>query len=165
MERTLIAPGVHLSCDPAEKFNRCRISIHFAFPAQRATATAHALLPLVLERGYADCPEKGFVTACGSIPGWIEITDQSSKFILLSGIIIIIQWLYKGFIEFLRQFFSENFCAKFLPEKPKCRIRYAVLTDSAVFLVMVISAATDIKYDTVKIIWHTVATYDRDLWV
>ncbi len=32
MERTLIAPGVHLSCDPAEKFNRCRISIHFAFP-------------------------------------------------------------------------------------------------------------------------------------
>ena len=53
MERTLIAPGVHLSCDPAEKFNRCRISIHFAFPAQRATATAHALLPLVLERGYA----------------------------------------------------------------------------------------------------------------
>ena len=25
MERTLIAPGVHLSCDPAEKFNRCRI--------------------------------------------------------------------------------------------------------------------------------------------
>ena len=56
MERTLIAPGVHLSCDPAEKFNRCRISVHFAFPAKRETATAHALLPLVLERGYADCP-------------------------------------------------------------------------------------------------------------
>ena len=48
MERTLIAPGVHLSCDPAEKFNRCRISVHFAFPAKRETATAHALLPLVL---------------------------------------------------------------------------------------------------------------------
>mgnify|MGYP000805275843 FL=1 len=57
MERTLIAPGVHLSCDPAEKFNRCRISIHFAFPARRETATAHALLPLVMERGYADCPD------------------------------------------------------------------------------------------------------------
>ena len=57
MERTLIAPGVHLSYDPAEKFNRCRISIHFAFPAKRETATAHALLPLVLERGYADCPD------------------------------------------------------------------------------------------------------------
>ena len=39
MERTLIAPGVHLSCDPAEKFNRCRISIHFAFPAQRTLLT------------------------------------------------------------------------------------------------------------------------------
>lgn len=57
MERTLIAPGVHLSCHAAEKFNRCRISIHFSFPAKRETATAHALLPLVLERGYADCPD------------------------------------------------------------------------------------------------------------
>ena len=57
MKRIRIAPGVHLSWDPAEKFNRCRISIHFAFPAERNTATAHALLPLVLERGYADCPD------------------------------------------------------------------------------------------------------------
>ena len=57
MERTRIAPGVHLMTDPAEKFNRCRISVHFAFPAKRATATAHALLPLVMERGYADCPD------------------------------------------------------------------------------------------------------------
>ena len=62
MERTLIAPGVHLSCDPAEKFNRCRISVHFAFPAKRETATAHALLPLVLERGYADCPDMTCLT-------------------------------------------------------------------------------------------------------
>ena len=62
MERTLIAPGVHLSWDPAEKFNRCRVSIHFAFPAQRATATAHALLPLVMERGYADCPDMTLLT-------------------------------------------------------------------------------------------------------
>lgn len=57
MERTLIAPGVHLLADPAEKFNRCRVSLHFAFPVKRETATAHALLPLVLERGYADCPD------------------------------------------------------------------------------------------------------------
>ena len=57
MNRTQIAPGVHLMTDPAEKFNRCRISVHFAFPARRATATAHALLPLVMERGYADCPD------------------------------------------------------------------------------------------------------------
>lgn len=57
LNRTQIAPGVHLMTDPAEKFNRCRISVHFAFPAKRATATAHALLPLVMERGYADCPD------------------------------------------------------------------------------------------------------------
>lgn len=57
MKRTEIAPGVHLSYDPAQKFNRCRISIHFAFPARRETATAHALLPLLMERGYADCPD------------------------------------------------------------------------------------------------------------
>ncbi len=57
MKRTEIAHGVHLSYDPAQKFNRCRISIHFAFPAERKTATAHALLPLVMERGYADCPD------------------------------------------------------------------------------------------------------------
>ena len=57
MKRTEIAPGVHLSWDPAQKFNRCRISIHFSFPARRQTATAHALLPLVMERGYADCPD------------------------------------------------------------------------------------------------------------
>ena len=57
MRRFQIAPGVHLSYDAAQKFNRCRISIHFAFPARRETATAHALLPLVMERGYADCPD------------------------------------------------------------------------------------------------------------
>ena len=57
MRRPPIAPGVHLSYDAAQKFNRCRISIHFAFPARRETATAHALLPLVMERGYADCPD------------------------------------------------------------------------------------------------------------
>ena len=57
MKRTEIAPGVHLSWDPAQKFNRCRISSHFAFPARRQTATAHALLPYLMERGYADCPD------------------------------------------------------------------------------------------------------------
>ncbi len=62
MERIQLAPGVHLSHDPAEKFNRCRVSIHFTFPAQRATATAHALLPLVLERGYAGCPDMTLLT-------------------------------------------------------------------------------------------------------
>ena len=54
--RTL-APGVRLHTLPADKFNRCRLSIHFRFPASRAAATDHALLPLVMERGYAACPD------------------------------------------------------------------------------------------------------------
>ena len=58
MERTLIAPGVHLSCDPAEKFNRCRITLHLRFPARRESATDAA----VLERGYADCPDMTLLT-------------------------------------------------------------------------------------------------------
>lgn len=57
MERIMLAPGVYLNTIEAQKFNRCRISLHFRFPASRARATAHALLPLVLDRGYADCPD------------------------------------------------------------------------------------------------------------
>lgn len=57
LQRELIAPGVHLNTIPADKFNRCRISLHFRFPADRQKATDHALMPLVLERGYADCPD------------------------------------------------------------------------------------------------------------
>ena len=62
MERKQLAPGVHLSWDAAEKLNRCRISIHFTFPIRRETATAHALLPLVMERGYAGCPDMTALT-------------------------------------------------------------------------------------------------------
>ncbi len=57
MERISLAPGVHVTRAPADKFNRCRLSLHFTFPAKRETATAHALLPLVLERGCASCPD------------------------------------------------------------------------------------------------------------
>lgn len=57
MQREQIANGVFLNSLPAEKFNRCRMSIHFRFPASRELATNHALLPLVLERGYAECPD------------------------------------------------------------------------------------------------------------
>ncbi|MBU3806118.1 MAG: insulinase family protein [Candidatus Fournierella pullistercoris] len=57
LQREQIAPGVHLNTIEADKFNRCRISLHFRFPASKEKATEHALLPLVLERGYADCPD------------------------------------------------------------------------------------------------------------
>ncbi|MFQ8831786.1 MAG: M16 family metallopeptidase [Ruthenibacterium lactatiformans] len=57
MERITLAPGAHINVLPAEKFNRCRISINFIWPAAREWATAEALLPLVLERGYQGCPD------------------------------------------------------------------------------------------------------------
>ena len=57
MQREQVAEGVYINTLPAEKFNRCRLTIHFRFPANREMATNHALLPLVLERGYADCPD------------------------------------------------------------------------------------------------------------
>ncbi len=57
MERTQLAPGVFLTTLPADKFKRCRIAIHLRFPALRAAATDTAVLPLVLERGYAACPD------------------------------------------------------------------------------------------------------------
>ena len=33
MERIMLAPGVYLNTIEAQKFNRCRISLHFRFPA------------------------------------------------------------------------------------------------------------------------------------
>ena len=57
LQREYLAPGVHLNCIPADKFNRCRISLHFRFPASREKATDQALLPLVMDRGYAACPD------------------------------------------------------------------------------------------------------------
>ena len=57
MNRIEIAKGAHLSCFDAEKFKRCRITLNFLWPATREYATAEALLPFVMERGYADCPD------------------------------------------------------------------------------------------------------------
>lgn len=57
MERKQLAPGVYITTLDAEKFNRCRITIHLRFPARRESATDAAVLALVLERGYAACPD------------------------------------------------------------------------------------------------------------
>ena len=57
MERVNVGPGVYLTRLDAEKFNRQRIAIHFQFPNLREDATAAAVLPLVLERGWAGCPD------------------------------------------------------------------------------------------------------------
>ena len=57
MERKRLAPGVYITTLDAAKFNRCRITIHLRFPARRESATDAAVLALVLERGYAACPD------------------------------------------------------------------------------------------------------------
>ena len=57
MKRENLAPGVFLNTLDGQKFNRCRITIRFQYPACRETATASAVLPLVLERCCADYPD------------------------------------------------------------------------------------------------------------
>lgn len=57
MKRENLAPGVFLNTLDAQKFNRCRITIRFQYLACRETATASAVLPLVLERCCADYPD------------------------------------------------------------------------------------------------------------
>ena len=57
MERKQLAPGVCITTLDASKFNRCRITLHLRFPAKRESATDAAVLALVLERGYAVCPD------------------------------------------------------------------------------------------------------------
>lgn len=57
MKRENLTPGVFLNTLDAQKFNRCRITIRFQYPACRETATASAVLPLVLERCCADYPD------------------------------------------------------------------------------------------------------------
>lgn len=57
MYRKELLPGVTLTQLDAPAFKRCRISLNFMLPGDRSSATACALLPMVMERGYADCPD------------------------------------------------------------------------------------------------------------
>ena len=82
-----------------------------------------------------------------SHPG-LKIADERGKFVFFTGIVIDIQWLDKGFIEFLCQLLTEDFRPEFFPEKTKCRIGNAVVTDTAVFLVVVILPSSNIKNKT-----------------
>ena len=56
MIRTEIFPDVYLNSIEAEKFNRSRISISFTMPSNKETATAMALLPMIMSRGYTKYP-------------------------------------------------------------------------------------------------------------
>lgn len=57
MNRTEIENKVYLTLIEAKKFKRCRITLQFVMPGVRSAATAAALLPMVMTRGYADCPD------------------------------------------------------------------------------------------------------------
>ena len=56
MNRELIAPNVHLTQLPNDKFKRNRLSISLIVPNERNKATMYALLPGLLERAYEDYP-------------------------------------------------------------------------------------------------------------
>ncbi|MBQ8603814.1 MAG: insulinase family protein [Oscillospiraceae bacterium] len=56
MKRELIAPNVHLTQLPNDKFKRNRLSITLILPNEREKATMYALLPGLLERAYEDYP-------------------------------------------------------------------------------------------------------------
>ena len=91
LERKQLAPGVCITTLDASKFNRCRISIHFAFPARRETATAHALLPLVMEPGRMNlkCMElldRANTETYGTPqPTTVPLTIEKGPFIVVSG--------------------------------------------------------------------------------
>ena len=76
-----------------------------------------------------------------------DASNQWSQFIFFTGIIIIIQWLDKSFVKLSSKLFPQDFGTKFFPEKAECRVRDAIFTDAAVFLLMVISAAPNVEYD------------------
>lgn len=57
MNRKELLNGVYYTSLPGEKYKRTRISLYFITKSNKQTATAHALLPMVLERGYEGCPD------------------------------------------------------------------------------------------------------------
>ncbi len=57
MQRRELRGGAALTILPAEQFKTSRITINFILPSRRETATAFALLPNLLERCYAGCPD------------------------------------------------------------------------------------------------------------
>ena len=92
----------------------------------------------------------------------MRFADQRRQFILFAGIIVVIQWLYKRFIKFLRQFLAQNLRSKRFPQKSESRIRNSIFADPAVFLVMIILPSSDIKNKTFIIFRNRISTCDGD---
>ncbi len=57
MNRVNLENGVNISEFSVDKFKRSRVSLYFTWPSTRKSATAEALLPFLMERSYADCPD------------------------------------------------------------------------------------------------------------
>lgn len=56
--RTGLMPGVHLTCIQTKKFKSSYWSLRLVVPLLRETAAMNALLPRVLRRGTASCPDQ-----------------------------------------------------------------------------------------------------------
>ena len=67
MQRNELGGAAALTVLSAEQFKTSRISIYFILPSKRQTATAFALLPQLLERGYAGCPDMIDVIFIGAV--------------------------------------------------------------------------------------------------
>lgn len=61
--RKEILPGVYLTYLPAQKFKTGLLSAHLVTPLRRETASLNALLPAVLHRGTARCPDMESLSA------------------------------------------------------------------------------------------------------
>ena len=52
-----IANGVYFNHIKDKRYKTNRISVNLTLPLDKKTATANALLPFILQKGYADCPD------------------------------------------------------------------------------------------------------------
>ena len=57
LTRTLLGDGIAINLIEDGRFKHDRISVNFVLPLRRETATGYALLPFLMQRGYAGCSD------------------------------------------------------------------------------------------------------------
>ena len=55
--RTQAGDGIFVNLIKDDRFKHDRISVNFILPLSRETATGYALLPFLMQRGYAGCSD------------------------------------------------------------------------------------------------------------
>ena len=80
----------------------------FYLPVRPFISTESLELAFQYHSSHTDCMKECIIMISFCIPCRIKTSDQRSQFILLTGIIILIERLDKGFIKFFCQFFSKN---------------------------------------------------------